>query len=200
MIRIGLTGTLGAGKSTVGDLFEAWGARRVDADRLAREAVRPGSPALEAIRDRWGSAVLTDAGELDRETMRQVAFADPEERKVLEALLHPQIRRLLEREEAVAAEAGTEIFVAEIPLLFESGLQDRFDLTLCVDAPREFRERRVSESRGLGAGEFAAMEAAQWPPERKRAAADRVLVNDADPETLRERARALWSELTEKGR
>ena len=195
MLEVGLTGTVGAGKSTVGDLFERWGACRVDADRLAREAVAPGSAALAAIREAFGEKVVAEDGSLDRTAMRQRAFADPEARRRLEGIVHPEVRRLLSERAAEARAAGHEVFVAEVPLLFEGGLEEAFDCVVVVDAPRDERGRRVREERGVDEATFAAIEDAQWPAERKREAADLVVVNDGSLRELEERARAVWREI-----
>lgn len=192
MIVVGITGTVGAGKSTVGRLFERWGAWRVDADELAREAVAPGSRALEEIRDAWGEAVLDEEGGLDRAALREVVFADPRARERLESIVHPEVRRLREERLREARDAGAEIVVAEVPLLLETGMEDEFDLVLVVDAPREDRLERVRSDRGVSADTFEAIEAAQWPAGRKRRAADLVVENDGSEEELEAAARRAW--------
>jgi len=188
---VGLTGTVGAGKSTVGRLFERWGARRVDADELARKAVRPGSEALERIRAEWGTEVIAADGTLDRAALRERIFGDPEARRRLEAILHPEIRRLRAERLRRAREEGVEVVVAEIPLLFETGMEEEFDLVVAVDADRAIRRRRVA-GRGVDGETFEAIEAAQWEGAEKRAAADLVIRNDADRSALEERAREVW--------
>ena len=197
MIRVGLTGTLGAGKSTVADLFEEWGARRVDTDRLSREAVAPGQPALGEIRDRWGPAVASEDGGLDRDALREIVTRDPAARRELEKLLHPEIRRLMEEELRRAEEEGVEVAVVEVPLLFENGLEDRFDVTVAVDAPRTQRLERVREERDLPEAHFASMESAQWSGERKAAAADLAIENDGSLEELEAEARRVWERIPE---
>lgn len=196
MIRIGLTGTMGAGKSTVGDLFESWGAWRVDADVLARQVVEPGQPALEAIREKFGSRMLRADGSLDRAALRAVVFDDPDSLRRLEAMIHPAVDRmraaLLDRARA----AGARVTVLEIPLLFEKDLADEFDAVIVVDAPEDVRRRRASESRGLTPEEFSAMDSAQWPGERKRAAADHVIWNDDDLASLESEAHQVWDAVT----
>lgn len=194
MIRVGLTGTLGAGKSTVGGLFERWGAVRVDADRLAREAVAPGRPALEEIEARWGEEVTGEAG-LDRDALRELVSRDPEARRELERILHPAVRRLMERRLEEAEEEGAEVAVAEVPLLFENGLEDRFDVTVAVDAPRELRLARVRDDRGVPEEQFDAMEGAQWSGERKLRAADLAVRNDGSLEELEAEARRVWARI-----
>lgn len=199
MIRIGLTGTLGAGKSTVAELFERWGAWRIDADELAREAVEPGSPALEAIREEWGDAVLDEDGGLDREEMRTRVFGDAEARRRLEEIVHPEVRRLRDERMAAAREDGADVVVSEIPLLLEKGMEDQFDVVVTVDAPRSVRRRRVAEERGVDAGTFAAIEAAQWPAARKREAADYVIENGGSLAELEEAARRVWERIAGEG-
>lgn len=192
MIRIGLTGTLAAGKSTVADFFEAWGAWRVDADALAREAVEPGSRALAAIRREWGDEVLREDGRLDREAMRSRVFGDAEARRRLEEIVHPEVGRLRDERVRDAEASGAEVVVSEVPLLLEKGLEDDFDVVVVVDAPRAERRRRAADERDLDARTFEAMEAAQWPADRKRAGADQVIENDGSVDELEGKARAVW--------
>lgn len=195
MIRVGLTGTLGAGKSTVGRLFESWGATRLDADDLAREAVRPGSPALERIREAWGEGVLNADGSLDRGQLRRLVARDPEMRRQLERIVHPEVRRLRRARRRDAASRGDGVLVEEVPLLYEVGLEGEFDLVVVVDAPEELRRRRVVEERDLPPGEFDAMSGAQMPGEEKRRRADVVIWNDADLPSLEREARRAWEEI-----
>lgn len=200
MLTVGLTGTVGAGKSTVGRHFERWGARRIDADELSREAVAPGSPALEAIVEEWGRGVLADDGSLDREALRERVFGDPEARERLEAIVHPEVRRLREERLRRARRDDVEIVVGEVPLLFETGMEDEFDLVVVVDAPPEERRRRLRSERDVPASTFEAIEAAQWSGERKRRAADLVIRNDGSLEELEEAARAVWERIRERAR
>lgn len=192
MIVVGVTGTVGAGKSTVARLFEAWGARRVDADELAREAVAPGSPALREIREVWGEEVLDEEGGLDRAALREVAFGDPRARERLESIVHPEVRRLRDERLRQAREEGVGIVVAEVPLLLETGMEEEFDLVLVVDAPREVRKERVCSERDVSPETFGAIEAAQWPAERKRRAADLVVENGGSLAELEDAARRAW--------
>lgn len=196
MIRIGLTGTLGAGKSTVGRLFESWGGWRIDADRLAREALEPGTPGHAAVLERFGDRIRAADGSIDRAALRAIVFDDDDARADLEAIVHPEVDRLREREVERAVREGARILVVEIPLLYETGSADQFDHVVVVDAPPEQRRRRVVETRGLEPATFDAIDAAQWPGERKRAAAAAVVWNDADESTLERRAREAWEALT----
>lgn len=199
MIRIGLTGTVGAGKSTVADLFERWGARRVDADELAREAVEPGGAALAAIREEWGDEVLDEEGRLDREEMRRRVFGDADARRRLEEIVHPEVRRLRDERMTEAREAGADVVVSEVPLLLEKGMEEEFDVVVVVDAPRSVRRRRVAEERGVDAETFGAIEAAQWPADRKRRAADRVIDNGGSLADLEQAARRVWERIVGEG-
>jgi dephospho-CoA kinase len=192
VIRIGLTGTIGAGKSTVGGLFEDWGAVRLDADELAREVVLPGSEGLAAIAAAWGDDVLADDGTLDRAALREIVFSDPAERRRLEDILHPVIDRLRRERTEQAASEGSAILVAEIPLLFEKDLGSEYDALVVVDAPEEIRRGRVCVGRGVSEESFRAISDAQWDGERKRAVADFVIVNDGTLRELERRARDVW--------
>lgn len=199
MIRIGLTGSLGAGKSTVGKLFEKWGAVRIDADLLARESVEPGTEGLEEIGREFGSRVIAPDGSLDRRALRGIVFADADARARLEAIVHPVVDRLREERLRQARERGATVVVLEIPLLFEKGLRAEFDSVVTVDAPASIRRDRVVSSRGISPDEFVAMENAQWPAGRKRTAADLVIWNSGDSEALEADARRVWDAATATG-
>ena len=192
MKSIGLTGTLAAGKSTVAKLFETWGAARISADELAREVVRPGGEALARIRASWGDGVIAADGSLDRAALRERVFADAEARRTLEEIVHPGVLALRQKRREVLERSGTAIVVEEIPLLLEKGLGSAYHVIVVVDAPVEQRERRLATARGVGPDEFARIDATQWPADRKRAAADFVIENDASLEALERRARDVW--------
>jgi dephospho-CoA kinase len=196
VIRIGLTGTMGAGKSTVGALFGSWGARRVDADVLARQVVEPGQPGLQAIAEAFGARMLRADGTLDRAALRAIVFQDSAALRRLEAIIHPAVDLLRAALLEEARREGARVAVIEIPLLFEKGLSDEFDAVVVVDAPEDVRRRRVYESRGLTPEESSAMDSAQWPGEHKRAAADHVIWNDDDLASLESEAREVWDAVT----
>jgi dephospho-CoA kinase len=195
MLLVGLTGNIASGKSTVSRLLAAQGATIIDADLLARDAVRPGTPAFERIVARWGSEVLSPDGMLDRGALRSRVFHDPAELEALNAIVHPEVARL--RDEAVAAahERGDQVVVCDIPLLFERTLVDEFDVVVLVDAPRAVRLERLVRDRALRETDAMAMIAAQMPAELKRARADVVIDNDGTPAVLAERVAALWGDL-----
>lgn len=194
MFRVGLTGNVASGKSSVAEVWTAAGAHVVDADELARQAVRPGSPGLERIREVFGEEVMDDGG-LDRAAMREHVFRDPEARQRLEAIVHPEVARLRGREEARLQERGVTVVVHDIPLLFEVGLGAEFDMIVLVDAPRELRLQRLVQDRGLDRDQARAMIDAQTPAAVKRGRADVVIDNHGTLTELRESARRVWREV-----
>lgn len=195
MLRVALTGNIASGKSAVARVWQEQGAAVIDADELAREAVGPGTPALARISARFGSDVLRADGSLDRAALRRLVFADTARRAALEAIVHPEIRRLRDAREARLAGLGTRIVVNVIPLLFETGMQHEFDEVVLVDAPEEVRRARLVELRGLDDGEARAMMEAQMPASAKRAGASIVIENDGTREALEQRAREVWLHL-----
>ncbi|HEX2189156.1 MAG TPA: dephospho-CoA kinase [Longimicrobiaceae bacterium] len=198
MLKVGLTGNIAAGKSSVVRVWRSMGAAVVDADELARRAVEPGTPALRRIVEAWGSGVLDPSGALDRAALRRIVFADPEARARLEAIVHPAVHALREEEYRRAAEGGAPLVVADVPLLFEVGMADEFDVLVLVDAPEEERMRRLVEDRGLDPEEAGRMIDAQMPAELKRARADLVVSNAGTREELEAAARDAWSELARR--
>lgn len=199
MLKVGLTGNIASGKSTVARVWRSQGAEVVEADELARRAVEPGTEALAAIVGRWGPGMLDESGELDRAALREIVFRDPEERARLEQIVHPAVQRLRAEAFRAAEAAGRRIVVADIPLLFEVGMEDEFDLVVLVDAPEDVRLERIVSARGLTADEARSMMDAQMPSERKRAHADVVIDNTGTMEELEARAARVWDELLRWG-
>lgn len=192
MIRLGLTGNIASGKSSVARLLAAHGARVLDADALAREAVQPGTTALAAIVARFGEAVLQPDGALDRSALRRRVFGDPPALADLNAIVHPEVGRL-RAERAAAAEAeGVQVFVDEIPLLFEAGLADQFDGIVFVDAPESVRLARLMHDRGLPEADARAMMTAQADVAPKRARATWIIENDGSREALAAQVADVW--------
>ncbi len=200
MLRVGLTGNVGAGKSTAVSLFASWGATVVDTDMLAREVVAPGRPALGAIREVWGDGVIAGSGGLDRAAMRHIIFSDSEARERLEAILHPAIRARCRELFAEAEARGDRIVIGVVPLLYETGMEEEYDVVLLIDAPLEQRIERLVNKRGLSLDEARAIAAAQMPAEEKRARADFIIDNDSDITTLERRAWETWKEIEKLGR
>jgi dephospho-CoA kinase len=195
MLKVGLTGNIAAGKSTVADVWRSLGATVVDADELSRRAVDPGTPAFSAIAAEWGEQVVEPDGGLDRAALRRIVFADPAARERLEQIVHPAVAGLREEIYREAQARGERIVVADIPLLFEVGLVDEFDVVVLVDAPVETRLARLIGDRGLDPDEAQRMIAAQMASELKRARADYVIENAGSRDEVEWRARDVWEEL-----
>ena len=194
--RIGLTGNIASGKSAVARVWQRLGARVVDADELARLAVAPGTPGLDAIRRTFGDDVLAEDGSLDRSRMREIVFADPERRARLEHIVHPEVARLRAEADTALARAGDRIVVHMIPLLFETGLDRAVDMVAFVDAPEAVRLARIVRDRGLDEEEARRMIAAQMPAAEKRSRADLVIDNSGTLEELERKAEAAWRSIS----
>jgi dephospho-CoA kinase len=200
MLVLGLTGNIASGKSTVAARLVKHGAVLIDADRLAREAVVPGSPALAEIAARWGPAVLAADGSLDRGAMRRLVFANEEDRLALNAIIHPRVEALRQEQVAAARAAGAEIVVCDIPLLFESGREHGFAGVIVVDAPDALRLHRLVTTRALTSDEASRMMRAQLSSEEKRARADFIIENSGSIDSLHAQVDALWEQLIARAR
>jgi dephospho-CoA kinase len=187
-LRIGLTGGIASGKTTVANLFASLGATIVDTDLLSREVVAAGSPLLRQITERFSMAVQNGDGSLNRPELRKRIFEDPDQRKWLEALLHPAIRKLTD--ERSAAATGPYVIVA-IPLLVETGGAPRFDRVLVVDCDPEVQLARLMARDGSTREEALRMLAAQASREARLAVAHDVIRNDGDLEHLRDQVEKL---------
>lgn len=184
MIRVALTGNVASGKSVVARLWASRGIPVVSADVLAREAVAPGSAGLAEVVAAFGEDVLAADGTLDRSALRARAFQDDASRRRLEGILHPRIAALREAWMALRRSEGATLVVAEIPLLFETGGERDFDVTVLVDAPDDVRLRRMVAHRAMPEEEARRIMAAQMDPESKRGRVDHVLANDGSLEAL----------------
>ncbi|MGA8114272.1 MAG: dephospho-CoA kinase [Actinocatenispora sp.] len=189
MLRVGLTGGIGAGKSAVAARLVACGAVLVDADRLAREVVEPGTDGLTAVVAEFGSDVVGAAGDLDRARLAEIVFADPGARGRLEAIVHPLVRR--RTAELVAAAPLDAVVVNDVPLLVEAGLAATYHLVVVVEADPGTRRARLVE-RGMAPEAAAARIAAQATDERRRAAADALIDNSGSRDDLHASVDALW--------
>ena len=195
-----MTGNIGSGKSTVSRHLAELGATVVDADQLAREAVAPGSEGLARIVDRFGPEVLDPEGALDRRALGRRVFEDPEALRALEAIVHPVVSELFEARVAEARARGARIFVYDVPLLFERGLESKLDLVVVVWAEPATRRTRVAARDGLSAEEIDARIASQMPLEAKVERADHVIDNDGSPEATQAATAQLFSRLDERAR
>ncbi|BAJ27840.1 MULTISPECIES: dephospho-CoA kinase [Kitasatospora] len=193
MLRIGLTGGIGAGKSEVSRQLAAHGAVIVDSDVIAREVVAPGTPGLAAVTAEFGPGVLLPDGALDRPALGRIVFADPARLAALNAIVHPLVRaRSAELEAAAGPDA---VVVHDVPLLAENGLAPLYDLVVVIDVPDGQRLRRLVDLRGMAEDEARARMAAQATREDRLAVADLVLDNSGDLPELTARVDALWQEL-----
>lgn len=177
--RIGLTGGIGSGKSTVLAMLQALGAAAIDADAISRATTAPGGAAIGAIRARFGPEFITPDGALDRARMRERAYAQPEARRELEQIIHPLVGEEVARQVDAALAAGARCIVFDIPLLVESGRwRQQVDRVLVVDCSPETQVARVVARSGLAPDEVRAIIAAQAPRALRLAAADLVICNE----------------------
>ncbi|GAA2527106.1 dephospho-CoA kinase [Rarobacter incanus] len=195
MRRIGLTGGIAAGKSTVSQRLLHLGATVIDHDKLAREVVAPGTPGLESITLRFGGDVLTNDGELDRPALAAIVFNDPDALTDLNAIVHPLVLDLAAQLESRAARAGAAVVVHDIPLLIETGQRADFDQLLVVCAPADLRISRLVEGRGLSLPEARRRIASQVDDEVREAAADVVFDGSGSVEHLQEQVDSWWRTL-----
>jgi dephospho-CoA kinase len=197
MLLVGLTGGIGSGKSTVARMLEERGAVVFDADVLAREAVEPGTPGHDAVVERFGPNVLLPGGALDREALASIVFADPAARRDLEAIVHPEVRRLFA--EGCDRYQGTDaVVVFGAPLLVETGMHTAFDVLIVVTAPVERQVERLMRDRGMSEAAIRARIDAQLPLEQKAEVADVLIDNDGSLEDLERRVDLVWGELEER--
>ena len=193
--RVGLTGGIASGKSTVSAMLAELGAVIIDADALAREVVAKGTPGLDAVVAEFGPDVLGPDGELDRPAMGRLVFSDEDARRRLEAIVHPLVfERIVALEEQAPADA---VVVHDIPLLAESGRADTFDAVVVVDAPEELQVERMMRDRGWSREEAESRIAAQASREDRRALATYVIENTGTREDLRRRVAEVFGELSQ---
>ncbi|MDK3258411.1 dephospho-CoA kinase [Blastococcus capsensis] len=189
MLTIGLTGGIGSGKSTVARLLAERGALVVDADRIAREVLEPGTPGLAAVAAEFGAGVLAADGSLDRAVLASIVFSDEAARRRLDGLVHPLVRQ--RSAELIAGAPAEAVVVNDVPLLVETGRAGSYDLVLVVETDLETRVTRLIE-RGLPEQDARARIAAQATDEQRRAVADVVLDNSGTPEALAEEVDRFW--------
>ncbi|MBO8188040.1 dephospho-CoA kinase [Streptomyces spirodelae] len=196
MVKVGLTGGIGAGKSEVSRLFAECGAVVVDADRIAREVVAPGTPGLAEVVAEFGEEILAPDGSLDRPRLGSLVFADPDRLAALNALIHPRVgERSAELERRALAADADAVVVHDVPLLVENGLAPLYDRVVVVDASPETQLDRLVRLRGMTEEEARARMAAQAGRQERLAVADIVIDNDGPLEKLAPRVREVWEEL-----
>lgn len=194
MLLVGLTGGIGSGKTTVARMLEARGAVVFDADLLARDAIAAGTPGRERVLERFGPNVLAPGGDIDRDALAAVVFADPAARRDLEAIVHPEIRRLF-AEGAEAYEDTDTVVVFSAPLLVETGMHTAFEVLVVVSAPTETQVDRLLRGRGMSESAIRQRIDAQLPLEEKAAVADVLIDNEGTLEELEGQIDRVWAEL-----
>lgn len=198
MLKVGLTGGIGVGKSEVSRLLVEHGAVLIDADRIAREVVAPGTPGLAAVVEAFGENVLTEDGGLDRPRLGSIVFADPERLAVLNSIVHPLVGARSRELESAAPEDA--VVVHDVPLLAENALAALYDLVVVVDASPGTQLDRLVRLRGMTEQDARARMAAQATREKRLEIADVVIDNDVPLEELRERVREVWADLVRRTR
>jgi len=198
MLTVGLTGGIGAGKSEVSRLLVGAGAVLVDADRIAREVVAPGTAGLAAVVEAFGEEVLGDDGALDRPKLGAIVFADPEKLALLNSIVHPLVGARSRELEAAAPDDA--VVVHDVPLLAENGLAGLYDLVIVVDVAPETQLDRLVRLRGMSEEDARARMAAQATREKRREIADIVIDNDVPLEELERRVREVWADLVRRAR
>jgi dephospho-CoA kinase len=185
--RVGLTGNIASGKSSVVDVWRQLGAQVIDADVLARMAIASGTHGHARVLERFGT--------VERAALREIVFREPARRAELEQIIHPEVARLRAEHEAVLAENGVRVVVHDIPLLFETGMADQFDQIVLVDATPETRIQRIVQHRGLERAEAERMVNAQLPAEPKRQRAHIVIDNNGSMQELTKQAETAWQKI-----
>ena len=195
---VGLTGGIASGKSTVSAMFRELGAEVIDADQVARDVVEPGTPGLEEVARRF-PGVVDATGRLDRVALGRRVFADPAERRALEAILHPRIREEVARRTEALARAGVTVVLYDAALLIENGLHRGMDGVVLVSAPEEAQRARLAARDGLDTAAITARLAAQLPLADKRAHATWVVDNGGSLDETRAQVRRIWEDIRRLG-
>ena len=188
MLKIALTGGIGSGKTTVSDYFRKLGVPVIDADETSHEVTQAGEPAVQKISDAFGDSVLDCDGNLDRTALRNIVFGDPESRKLLESILHPEIRR---RMNETASRTKSPYCLFSIPLLIETDQHTSYDRILVVEASEDRRRSWIQARSDLTQNEITAILSAQVSDEQRRHAADDLLMNDGGIDDLHARIERL---------
>jgi dephospho-CoA kinase len=192
VILVGLTGGIGAGKSTVARMFEQLGAVVVDADLIVRKLQEPGEPVYQAIVDSFGEEILLPDRTINRPALAQIVFSDPARLEQLNNLVHPAVREEIARQ---VAHSTSDVVILDVPLIAESHGREGMKFVVTVEAPDEVRVQRLVSTRGMSEADARARIAAQATRGEREAIADRVIENHADLDSLAAQVRAVWTEL-----
>ncbi len=201
MLKVGLTGGIASGKSTVSEAFARLGAKVLDADEVAREVVLPGKPAWTKLRHTFGSEFFHPDGRLNRSKLRRLVFADPEQRSRLNAIVHPEVMREIDfRFEQLTSSAEHAVVLVDIPLLIEVGVAHRFDKVVVVYATENVQIKRLMQRDGLSREEARQALSVQIDLREKAKKADFVIDNSGTPGETQVQVEKVWQELLELAR
>ena len=195
MLKIAITGGAGSGKSTVARMFQELGAEVLDADAAARDAVAVGAPAWAELRRFYGEEFFNPDGTLNRSRLAQLVFGNPDERRRLDALIHPLVAQKLQAQFADLERRGVELVMVEVPLLFETGREAAFDRVIVVAAPEALQIRRLRGRDRRGEAEIRGILSAQWPVADKVARADYVVDNAGSRRNTARQVKNIWGVL-----
>jgi dephospho-CoA kinase len=198
MVLVGLTGGIGAGKSTVAALLASRGAVVLDADRIVRELQEPGTDVYRQIVARFGETVVQPDGTIDRAKLADVVFGDDDARAALNAIVHPVVMQSIAEQIQSYSSQPDAVVVLDVPLLVEVGGGEGLDLVVVVDAPEDVRVQRLVAERGMDPEQIRVRMAAQATPEQRRALADVVITNDGDMTALARHVDELWKTIEER--
>ena len=201
MLKVGLTGGIASGKSTVSGIFARLGAKVLDADEVARELLRPGQPAWKGLRQAFGEDFFYPDGTVKRKQLRKLVFANPEKRDQLNAIVHPEVMKEINRKsEVLSSSLQAKVLVVDVPLLLEVGVADRFDKIIVVDARESVQINRLVQRDGISEEEAKQALKAQMPLSEKVELADYVIDNNSTLADTEIQVRKVWEELLELAR
>ena len=201
MLKVGLTGGIASGKSTVSKIFASFGAKVLDADEVAREVLLPGQPAWTRVRQAFGQEFFHADGKVKRKQLRKLVFADPEKRSQLNAIVHPEVMKEINRRaEIFSSSVQTEVLLVDVPLLLEVGLANRFDKIVVVYVSESVQINRLSQRDGISEEEATETLKVQMPLNKKVEQADYVIDNSGTLEETRSQVEQVWEELIKLAR
>jgi dephospho-CoA kinase len=196
MLKVGLTGGIASGKSTVSEIFASLGAKILDADEVAREVLLPGQPAWTRLRQVFGEEFFHPDGTVKRKQLRKLVFADPEKRRQLNAIVHPEvIKEINRRSESWSSSDQAGVLLVDVPLLLEVGVANRFDKVVVVYASESVQIKRLLQRDGISEEEAKQALSAQMPLSKKVEQADYVIDNNGTPEETQAQVEEIWQEL-----
>ncbi len=196
MIVAGMTGGIGSGKSAAAEMFAKLGAPVIDADEISRELTRRGQPAVELIRRQWGDEMVGADGKLDRARLRRLVFADPQQLRLLESILHPLVRLKIQQEVDRLRAAGAPWCLVVVPLLFEAGFEDLVDRVIVVDVPERLQIERVVARDRVTPEQVRQIISRQMPRRERVSRADYLIDNSGSRAALESRVKAIFGQLS----